>query len=219
MSKKVDQAIHYFKEHFFKSPYFTENPEERDYRYRHSIRVANIGAEIAKKENMNVEAMTIACLFHDFSYKDGFETQEDWQNHGRAAARAVRQYLESVDFPETLKEEICFGIAIHADDKSDFEGTRTPFALTVSDADNIDRFDVYRIYENLQYSKFSTMTHDVQVEFVENKLERLAHLETMTFGTQTATALWQERIRYQLDFFTKLKGQLALGNQILECHF
>jgi len=52
-------------------------------------------------------------------------------------------------------DEICYGIAIHVDGKSDFKGEKTPLALSIGDADNIDRFDVYRIYDGLRYHKFA----------------------------------------------------------------
>ena len=56
--------------------------------------------------------------------------------------------------PERI-QEICYGIAIHVDDKADFEGERTPLALSVSDADNLDRFDAYRIYQGLEFKVYS----------------------------------------------------------------
>lgn len=214
MSKNIELAINYLKTEFDSSEYFSNRPDERAYRLSHSIRVANIGAEIARLENMNVEAMTIACLLHDISYKDAFKTDEDWKNHGRASARDVRRFLSDLDIKESVKQEICFGIAIHVDDHADFEGLRTEFAQTIGDSDNIDRFDVYRIYDNLQYSNFSGMTPGQQLEHVEKKLKRLRELKSLEFGTKTATNMWLERLDYQIDFFVKLKEQLRSGESV-----
>lgn len=214
MSKNIEMTMAYLKDAFLKSDYFTKNPTEREYRFRHSIRVANIGAEIAKKENFNVEAMTIACLLHDIGYIHTFNCEEDWRNHGRTSAKIAKEYLETLDLSEEIKQEICYGIAIHVDDKADFEGVKTPFTASVGDADNIDRFDVYRIYENLQISHFSEMKHDEQMAYVDQKIERLNKLVEMAFGSHAATSMWQERVNYQMDFFNKMKRQLESGESL-----
>nr|WP_255810122.1 hypothetical protein [Treponema denticola] len=101
--------------------------------------------------------MIIACLLHDVSYCEEFCGKEDWLNHGRNAAKISYPFLKELGLPEDRINDICYGIAIHVDDKADFEGERTPFALTVGDADNIDRFDVYRIYETLHNNNFKDM--------------------------------------------------------------
>lgn len=214
MSKNIELAMKYLRSEFENSDYFNSRPDEREYRLRHSIRVANIGAEIARSEKMDIEAMTIACLLHDISYKDEFKTDDDWKNHGRVSAENVREFLAELPIDEDVKNEICFGIAIHVDDNADFEGTRTAFAQTVGDSDNIDRFDVYRIYDNLQYNNFSGMSHEEQLEHVNKKLVRLVELKSLEFGSKTATKMWLERLEYQLDFFDKLKEQLKNGESV-----
>ena len=110
-------------------------------------------------------------MLHDISYIKGFKSEEERKGHGRESAKIARPFLETLDISESKIDEICYGIAIHVDDIADFEGERTPFALSVSDAHNIDRFDVYRIYENLQFSNFSSMKHTEQLAFVNKKLK------------------------------------------------
>lgn len=214
MSKNVERTLEFVKEQFLKSEYFKNHEEDREYRFRHTLRVANIGSEIAKKENLDIEGLTIACLLHDISYINEFQSDEDWIGHGRNAAKIAREFLEKLDICKEKIEEICYGIAIHVDDKADFEGERTPFALSVGDADNIDRFDVYRIYENLQTCNFSGMKHAEKLEFVNKKLENLNKYLDMPFGTKTATELWKARVLYQLDFFSRLKEQLDNGDKV-----
>ena len=46
------------------------------------------------------------------------------------------------------------GRELALDEKADFPGERTPFALSVGAADNIDRFDVFRIHETLTHDGF-----------------------------------------------------------------
>ena len=63
------------------------------------------------------------------------------------------------------------------DDEADFDGVRTPFALTVGDADNIDRFDAYRIHEALVDDRFLEKNLDDKSEYVEKRLAKLNKLE------------------------------------------
>jgi len=105
---------------------------------------------MAEKEGFDVTEMVIACLLHDVSYCRDFKEESDWLNHGRKAAQIARPFLEELGLPKGRIEDICYGIAIHVDDKADFPGARTSFAESIGDADNIDRFDVYRIYETLE---------------------------------------------------------------------
>ena len=58
----------FLKRKFNESEYFADKKSEKDYRFEHSVRVANIGKEIAEKEKMDSDAMVIACLLHDISY-------------------------------------------------------------------------------------------------------------------------------------------------------
>ena len=127
--------------------WFIEN--EKNYRLEHSFRVANIAKEIAKKEGLDLEGLVIAGLLHDISYSETFKNENDWKNHGRKSAQIAKPFLEGLGMNSNRIQEICYGIAIHVDDEADFEGMKTPFSISVGDADNIDRFDVYRIYETL----------------------------------------------------------------------
>ena len=58
-------------------------------------------------------------------------------------------------------------------DEADFEGERTPFALSVGDADNIDRYDAYRIFETLERDRFLEKSFKEKVELVDTRLSKL----------------------------------------------
>lgn len=205
----VAKAEAFIKEKFDNSPFLNEHPSDKEYRLQHSYRVANIGKMIAEAEGFDVEETVVACLLHDVSYCLTFDDEENsWQNHGRNSARMVRDFLESLGMAQDRINEICYGIAIHVDDKADFEWERTPFTETVGDADNIDRFDAYRIYEGLQYRKFSEMPFAEKEQFVSDTLKRLKELREMKLGTKTAETIWKERVDYNITFYEKLKAQL-----------
>ena len=205
----------FLKETFVASTYLQANPTERDYRLEHSYRVANIAKAIAEAEGFDVTNAVIAGLLHDIAYCEEMVTREDRMNHGRRSAAIARPFLESLGLCADVVNEICYGIAIHVDDEADFEWKRTPFCETVGDADNIDRFDAYRIYETLEYQSFSKMSLVDKQEKVASTIEKLNRFKEMKLGTVTAKNLWIQRLDYYIGFYEKLKAQLDNSTAIL----
>ena len=117
--------------------------------------------------------------------------------------------------PEDRINDICYGIAIHVDDKADFDGERTPFALSVGDADNIDRFDVYRIHEILSRDNFIGMDCDQKLDYAEKRLNRLRELTDMPMGTKAAKELWRSRLSFYIQFFEKMVSQIENSKRII----
>ena len=210
----IAKAESFLKDTFADSTYLQANPADRDYRLEHSYRVANIAKAIAEAEGFDVTYAVIAGLLHDISYCEEMVTREDRMNHGRRSSAIARPFLESLGLPTDAVNEICYGIAIHVDDEADFEWERTPFCETVGDADNIDRFDVYRVYESLQWMKFSEMPLEKKQSEVGSIIEKLTRYKEMKLGTETAKKLWIERLDYQLGFYAKLKAQLESSTTI-----
>ena len=211
MTERIRQTEEFLRAKLTESPYFLKYPAKGEYRLEHSFRVARIAGEIAKAENMDEETAVIAGLLHDVSYCREFEGHDDWMNHGRDAARIARPFLEEMGLPSDTVEEIAYGIAIHVDGRSDFEGVRTPLALTVMDADNIDRFDVYRVYEMMEHVGYGRLRAAEKRAYVCTVLETLERYAKMAFATDAGTALWRERIAYYLVFYRKLLAQLDAG--------
>ena len=205
----------FLKETFAASTYLQANPTERDYRLEHSYRVANIAKAIAEAEGFNVTYAVIAGLLHDVAYCEEMVTREDRMNHGRRSATIARPFLESLGLSADAVNEVCYGIAIHVDDEADFQWERTPFCETVGDADNIDRFDAYRIDETLEYLKFSKMNLADKQEKVVSTIEKLNRFKEMKLGTATAKNLWIQRLDYYIGFYEKLKAQLDNSTAIL----
>lgn len=211
----IKRTESFLKDTFAESECLRKNHAEAAYRLEHSYRVANIAKTIAVAEGFDVTQAVVAGLLHDIAYCEEMVTPEERRNHGRRGAEIARPFLESLGFSREQVNAICYGIAIHVDDSSSFEWERTPFSETVGDADNIDRFDVYRIYEILQIQKFSEMTLEQKVERVNTALGRLNNLLEMKLGTATAQRMWKERLEYYISFYEKLKRQLASSGEIL----
>lgn len=205
----------FLRETFAASLWLRQLPQEAAYRLEHSYRVANIAKHIAEKEGLNVTLAVIAGLLHDISYCEEMPTRDDRMNHGRRSAAIARPFLESLGLSAEDVNEVCYGIAIHVDDRADFEWQRSAFSETVGDADNIDRFDVYRIYETLQYLKFSEMPLGEKKGNVSSTLEKLHRLKNMKLGPPTAEGLWRERLDYYISFYQKLASQLCSSTEIL----
>lgn len=214
--ERVAKTEMFLKETFARSTYLQSMPSEAAYRIEHSYRVANIAKGIAEKEGFDVTDAVIAGLLHDIAYCEEMVTQEDRRNHGRRGAEIARPFLESLELSQERINAICYGIAIHVDDTASFDYERTTFSETVGDADNIDRFDVYRIYEILQLQKFSEMTLEQKQARVDTALNRLRTLREMKLGTPTAQQLWIQRLDYYISFYERLKTQLNNSGAILE---
>ena len=213
-TEMISKIEAFLKDTFAESSYLQAHPTDRDYRLEHSYRVANIAKAIAEAEGFNVTHAVIGGLLHDIAYCEEMVTREDRMNHGRRSAAIARPFLENLGLPADAVNEICYGIAIHVDDEADFEWERTPFCETVGDADNIDRFDAYRIYETLEYLKFSEMSLDDKMERVISTIEKLTRFKEMKLGTVTAKELWLQRLVYYIGFYEKLKAQLENSTTI-----
>ena len=205
----------FLKDTFANSTWLSANPIDRDYRLEHSYRVANIAKTIAEAEGFDVTYAVIAGLLHDISYCEEMVTREDRVNHGHRSAEIARPFLESFGLSADAVNEICCGIDIHADDTQSFEWTRTSFCETVGDADNIDRFDAYRIHDTLRWIKFSEMPLEKKRETVSSTIARLTEYKEMKLGTATAKKLWLAQLEYYIGFYEKLKAQLDNSIAIL----
>ena len=188
------------------------------YRIEHTYRVANIGREIAVKEGFDETEMVIACLLHDVSYCEATGEGRYWpavREHGRRSAQIARPILKKLGLPKDRIEDICYGIAIHADGKADFPGENTPFALSVGDADCIDRFDAYRIHETLKNDSFLEKPFAEKREYGEMRLSGLQRLREEPVGTKTAGEMWKAKIDFYMEFYQKLANQLRLSESVI----
>ena len=213
--EKVRKTEEFVKSRFDAGNYLSAHPEAKAYRLEHTYRVANIGRQIAAKEGFDETEMVIACLLHDVSYCEDFG-EEGWKEHGRRSAKIARPFLTELGLPEDRIGDICYGIAIHVDDEADFPGEKTPFALSVGDADNIDRFDVYRIHEILSGDGFLEKSFEEKQEYTAKRLERLQQLKSFPMGTETAGDMWMERLSFYISFFEKLADQLRCSDCIID---
>lgn len=202
------QALDFLRERFLSSD--AMDAAARSYRFRHTLRVAELGRRIARAEGLSEDALVVGCLLHDLAYSEVMPDEAAWRGHGRRSAALARPFVEALALPDADREALLFGIAIHVDDVSGFPGERSPLACSIGDCDNLDRFDVYRVYEQLERVGFSTLDADAQRAFVAKAQAHLRHCENAPVSTATARALWQDRLAFQNEFYRRLSAQLAL---------
>lgn len=216
----IEKTEEFIKRKFDEGEYFSTHPEDKAYRLEHTYRVANIGRKIAEEEGFDETEMVLACMLHDVSYCEVFGEDgawPQWKDHGRLAAKIARPFLEELGLPEDRIQDICYGIAIHVDYISDFPGEKTPFALAVCEADNIDRFDVYRIHETLVNDGFLKMSFDDKLLYAEKRLARLHELEDVPIMVSgTSKKMWKTRLEFYREFYEKLADQLKCSTEVFD---
>jgi len=176
-------------------------------RWEHTLRVAAVGLQIAQSEGFDAQAMTIACLLHDIGYL-ACQTDEDYQHHGAHSARMARDFLESIGYDACLTEQICYGILIHTEEAADYPRQAKAFELSVSDADNIDRFDAWRMAAILEEDQFSQQTPQQIVTAANRRIGLYTGYKNMPVGTPAARLLWDQCLDMQINFYQRLKTQM-----------
>ena len=183
-----------------------------DYRWKHTLRVAQYGRRIAEAEGGDVEVVMAACLLHDVSK---FDDREYGVDHGRISARIARPLLETLGYSAEQVNNICYSIAVHVDDRSDFEHPVTLESKIVNDADNIDRFSVYRLL--IQFRDHAENL-DLLVEKAQRRLSwlRKYRQEDNMSGTPTGAELFNRQLDLQIEFLEQLveSGRLTVEAKI-----
>lgn len=206
MTDKIKKTIEYITEQFGEGKEYQD--KRMAYRYQHSLRVARVGQIIAREEGLDEESLVIACLLHDLAYVGG--RIDDWTNHGRVGAEMAKDFVGSLQLNDRQTQDILNGISMHVDEELEREEGKTITARSVGDCDNIDRFDVYRLYDNLSDYKFKELLLAEQLQLVDRMLVKLDKYITLDFTTPTATRLWRDKVSYQREFLTRLKTQLSV---------
>ena len=190
------------------NPYFFEQLHQLAKKVEHSRRVASIGREIAQKEGMDADAMAVACLLHDVAYCVPGVPMENHTRHGRLSAVIARPFITSLDMPAEIIEDILYGIAIHVDGEADFEGEKTVFARTISDAIIIERYGALGIFEELNDLQFFKLERDEKLYHVSRLLREAEEANLPEPATLTARELRLFQLSFYAEYFRRMKTQL-----------
>ncbi|MBE3039429.1 MAG: HD domain-containing protein [Chloroflexi bacterium] len=207
------QKISGFVQTYLKESYQNRSDEDKanldrylsnaEYRWKHTLRVAQFGKVIAENEAADVELIVAACLLHDVGW---FDTNADnSREHGRIGAEKARPVLESLGYNQAQIENICYAVAIHVDE----DNPDTLEAKILSDADNVDRFGPYRI---LQWCFADIEDYDKLAAKLSERIHRLEHYrEENPLFTTTGQQLFAEQLTLQIRFFSEFVGENELS--------
>jgi len=174
-----------------------------DYRWQHTLRVAQFGKVIAENEGADVELVVAACLLHDIAWFD--TTAENSREHGRIGAEKSRPFLESLGYTPQQIETICASIAAHVGEGN----PDTSEAKSVSDADDVDRYGPYRI---LQWCFSDIGDYEKLAAKLNERIHRLEqYREENPLFTTTGQQLFAEQLNLQLRFFSEFVGEKKLS--------
>ena len=192
----------------FVKEFLDPTPERGDmvYRYEHSLRVAYWGQKIAQGEGWDEEPLVMACLLHDVSYPL-LRDFEEWPKHPGLSAEIAEKFLEQIGYDKELSQSICKAVRIH-DRWNDFPEDSTPFELSVRDADDLDRFDLMRICM-IGRSDIGELSTAELIEVCDKRLNSLKGDYGRVCGSETAKALWEERLKMREQFYLGLKEQMV----------
>ncbi|MEJ2484312.1 MAG: HD domain-containing protein [Anaerolineales bacterium] len=203
MEERIKKIADYAREYLFKMAVKRDGPfVDPDYRWQHTLRVVNIGRQIAEAEGANLEHVIAGCLLHDMAH---FDDDENYINHGRLAAKNCRPFLHDLGYSEEDINAICYAVAVHVDGEADFDHPKTIEAEIVSDADNIDRFSAYRI---LLYCQPEVFDFKGLTEKLEARLKVLQDYRgKRLMGTETGHQLFNQKLDRQIEFYQAILAQ------------
>jgi putative nucleotidyltransferase with HDIG domain len=174
-----------------------------DYRWQHTLRVAQFGKVIAENEAADVELVVAACLLHDVAW---FDTRaENSKEHGRVGAGVARPFLAELGYSPEQVETICYAVAAHVDE----DNPAGLEAKIVSDADNVDRFGPYRV---LQWCFADIDDYEKLAAKLKERIQRLEqYREENPLFTPTGQQLFAEQLNLQIRFFSEFVGEKELS--------
>ncbi|QOR35118.1 HD domain-containing protein [Clostridium sp. 'deep sea'] len=182
--------------------------EEKTYRYNHSLRVANIGLNLAELEGANKNIVVLSCLLHDIGKYDTNDNVE----HGRVSAKIAFEFLKTQNLSGQNIADICYAIAAHVDNRCGYEYKHTLEAAIVSDAGNIDRYGAYRIYKHIQWStnnyKGNLNKEKEAIKMRIEKLERYSNNKVMQ--TKSGNAWFAKQLRLQIAYFKEYINEIDM---------
>ena len=174
-----------------------------DYRWQHTLRVAQFGKVIAENETVDVELVLAACLLHDIAWFD--TSAENNREHGRVGAEIAKPFLKSLGYNRKQVGNICYSIASHVDE----DNPETLEARIVSDADSVDRVGPYRI---LQWCIADIHDYEKLATKLTERLQRLEQWrEENPLSTTTGQQLLAEQLNLHIRFINEFLGEKKLS--------
>jgi len=184
---------------------------EIDYRYEHSLRVANIGLELAEHENANKKVVVMGCLLHDLGK---FECEKNIE-HGRLSAEFAKSFLQTLKLSEKEIADICYSIASHVDGKAGYEYDDIIEAKVVTDADNIDRYSSSKILQaKLWAIRDGKQSVTKEIGYLESHIEKMRSILDMNvLETKSGNKIFKDKLKLNIHFYGSLVEDLKITKE------
>ncbi len=208
----IEKTELFLKEQLDGCEFYQWHPDKKARELEHAYRTAHAAGEIASREGLDQEGLIIGALLHDVGYCRC--TPHNLEEHGRISARIVRPFLERLDLGAERVREICYGIAIHEDGKADFPGEDTPFARSIRDAEDVDRYGAYGIYDTMSRIDFLRLDSGTRKECIVDRLGFIQRALEKKRGTETGRRMITECLLFQQQYYVRLLKQTMCGEGI-----
>lgn len=210
MNHQIEQTHTFLKSYLYNAQ---ASINDIDYRYEHSLRVANIGKRISKIEGANELVVVLGSLLHDVGKFDTNDNSE----HGRVSAKVARTFLETINLTKTEIDDICNIIGAHADIKYEYDDKDIKEAKILRDADYIDRFGSSKTRLKISWEiKQKALTIEERVVETKNSIKILQKLCNGNFlETKVGNQWFREKLKVQIDFHESYLYELQLTMESL----
>jgi len=140
-----------------------------EYRWEHTLRVAQWAAKLAIEEKADVKTCVVAALFHDVSHF----VSEDYRKHGIRSGDIAREFLSKKGYLKSFVDNVVYVVECHVSEPN----PETAEAKILQDSDTLDRFGYVRI---LQFGKTAELSN---LKNLEQKIcQSLAYLDRLEKG-------------------------------------
>jgi putative nucleotidyltransferase with HDIG domain len=140
-----------------------------EYRWEHTLRVAQWAAKLAIEEKADVKTCVVAALFHDVSHF----ASEDYRKHGLKSGEIAREFLSKNRYLKSFVDNVVYAVESHVSEPN----PKTAEAKILQDSDTLDRFGYVRI---LQFGKKAELSNPKNLE--QKICRSLAYLDRLEKG-------------------------------------
>lgn len=140
-----------------------------------------------QKEQIDIEALSIATIFHDIGYCE----VENIHNHAEGSARYCREYLEQRDYSPAKIDFICDLIARHSDKKNMYD---IPMELVLlREADLLDDTGAQGLVFDIWME--TACGKEVSFESILKHMEKytVRLMQENPMRTEKAKEIWEEK--------------------------
>lgn len=183
-------------------------------RYEHTERVYRWMLILAEDfaNEINMEALQIATIFHDIGYSVNHENQS---SHAEDGAVLTREYLDSIGYPVEKADFICDLIAKHSD-KSLLFDEETPLELVL--LMEADLFDDTGAHGIMMDAWIQATKEDVSFESILEHIKKfsLKQMQENPMRTEKACRIWEEKKELTNKFVESLTVDLYGQTEVTE---